>query len=293
MKDLSAALPANPWKPVRVLSIAGSDSGGGAGIQADIKTVSALGGYCATAITAVTVQNTQGVAEVMPVPAETVCAQVEAVCQDIAPQAVKISMLPDAHVAEPLSEILRRHACRNLVIDPVMVATSGQALSRPESIREIVSHLFPLASIVTPNLEEAAALAGMGIESEASYLQAADRILKDGPAAVLIKGGHAKGKGMNDLLATRAEPGFPAWFTAQRISSRNLHGTGCTLSAAIAFFLASGFETVQAVALAKDYLFNAIKAGKSMVIGHGPGPVNHFFQPVPCRRPRKKRDRTR
>ena len=277
------------WKPVCVLSIAGSDSGGGAGLQADLKTVSSLGGFSATAVSAVTVQNTQGVKAVLPVPVETVCAQVEAVCEDFHPDAVKISMLPDAALAAPLAEILKRHACRHIVIDPVMVATSGHTLVEVPGVRSLVEHLFPLAEIVTPNLEEARVLAAGEIGDEESCLQAAKKILQSGTEAVLIKGGHAQGEDVKDLLLSQHEPDNPHWFRSPRIHTSNLHGTGCTLSAALAFFLASGYGLEEAVSAAKNYISQAIEAAKDMHLGEGSGPVNHFFAPIACTPPLPKK----
>lgn len=276
------------WKPVCVLSIAGSDSGGGAGLQADLKTVSSLGGFSATAVSAVTVQNTQGVKAVLPVPVETVCAQVEAVCEDLQPDAVKISMLPNPALAAPLAEILKKHACRHIVIDPVMVATSGHTLVEVPGVRSLVEHLFPLTEIVTPNLEEAQVLAAENINDEATCLQAAKKILQGGVKAVLIKGGHAQGEEMKDLLLTQHAPDCPLWFRSPRIHTANLHGTGCTLSAALAFFLASGHRLEEAVSAAKNYISHAIEAAKDMRIGEGSGPVNHFFAPLACTSPLSK-----
>lgn len=286
MKDIASRRSSQAWKPACVLSIAGSDSGGGAGLQADIKTISSLGGFSATAVSAVTVQNTQGVKEVMPIPVQTVCTQVEAVCEDLKPQAIKISMLPDADLAEPLARILKRYGCRHIVIDPVMVATSGHTLVELPGIRNLVKHLFPIAEIVTPNLEEARILSGLEPVSKSDYIEAAAQILKTGPGSVLIKGGHAGGREMKDLLLSCSGPDSPLWYTSPRVKSRNLHGTGCTLSAAIAFFLACGKGIPDAVAAAKNYICQAIRAGKDMEIGQGAGPVNHFFDPIPCKRPR-------
>ncbi len=276
------------WRPVCVLSVAGSDSGGGAGLQADLKTVSSLGGFSATAVSAVTVQNTQGVKAVLPIPVDIVCAQVEAVCEDLRPDAVKISMLPDAALAAPLAEILKKHDCRHIVIDPVMVATSGHTLVEMPGVRSLVEHLFPLAEIVTPNLEEAQVLAEVAINDEASCLRAAEKILQSGTKAVLMKGGHAQGEDMKDLLLSRYAPDTPLWFRSPRIHTSNLHGTGCTLSAALAFFLASGYGLKEAVSAAKAYISHAIEAAKDMRIGEGSGPVNHFFAPLACTPPLSK-----
>lgn len=270
--------PNATWKPACVLSIAGSDSGGGAGLQADIKTVSALGGYAATAVSAVTTQNTLGVRHVLPVPAGTVCSQVQAVLEDIKPQAVKISMLPDPEAAAPLAESLRRQP--HIVIDPVMVATSGDALVTDASMKHIVRELFPLAEIVTPNLEEVRALTGLFPVKKQEYERAAKMILDMGPKAVLLKGGHAgSGRRSSDYLLCADADFAPLVVSSPKSDSKNLHGTGCTLSAAIAFFLASGADLTQAVVSAKEYIYRAIKTGKNMQIGQGNGPVNHFFSP--------------
>lgn len=276
------------WQPVRVLSIAGSDSGGGAGLQADIKTISALGGYSATAVSAVTVQNTHGVEAVFPIPTDIVCRQVKAVCGDLHPDAVKISMLPDPALAQPLAEILKEHACP-CIIDPVMVSTSGHALMEDAGVKSLVKHLFPLAAIITPNLEEVRALTGIFPETPQDYGKAAHMLLGMGPKAVLIKGGHARQKKMEqpisvDFLLCQGEENLPVSLSSPRIESNNLHGTGCTLSAAIAFYMGTGLDTLQSVACAKEYLYQAIKAGKDMKIGDGHGPVNHFFRPVPCKK---------
>lgn len=278
-----------PWKPVCVLSIAGSDSGGGAGLQADIKTVSALGGYAATAVSAVTVQNTMGVREVMPVPAKTLCAQVEAVLSDIHPDAIKISMLPEPDSAVALAKILKAYACPNVVLDPVMVSTSGHSLVNDTCMKNVVKNLFPLSKIVTPNLEEVRALTGIFPVRKQEYERAAGMILDMGPKAVLLKGGHAgTNRRVSDYLLC-AETGFaPTVVSSPKIESNNLHGTGCTLSAAIAFYLACGMETIEAVSLAKEYIYRAIKTGKNMIIGQGHGPVNHFFAPKALAKPKSK-----
>lgn len=277
------------WKPLCVLSIAGSDSGGGAGLQADLKTVSALGGYSATAVSAITVQNTLGVQEVMPVPSKILCAQVEAVLNDLYPEAIKISMLPEADTCAPLAKILKAYACPNVVLDPVMVSTSGHSLVSDACMKNVVRHLFPLAKIVTPNLEEVRALTGIFPIKKQEYERAAKMILDMGPAAVLLKGGHAgTNRRVSDYLLC-SETGFaPTVISSPKIESNNLHGTGCTLSAAIAFYLACGTDTIEAVSLAKEYIYRAIKTGKNMSIGKGHGPVNHFFAPKAMAKPKSR-----
>lgn len=283
MKTIERTRNQKIWQPIRVLSIAGSDSGGGAGIQADIKTISALGGYPASAISAITVQNTVGVEAVYPVGSKAICEQVEAVCKDLNPQAVKISMLPDPETAPALAEILLKYHCKNIVIDPVMVSTSGHTLSESPAMESMVKYLFPLSSIVTPNLEEARKLSGIPPIHIEKYRQAALKILEYGPEYVLIKGGHSKSLYPKDLLIGRKNKEMFC-FSTRRVKTQNLHGTGCTLSAAIAFFLAAGLKVPQAVCKAKEYLYLAIKAGSNMKIGHGNGPVNHFYNPVPMQK---------
>lgn len=283
MKNISSENSPS-WRPLRVLSIAGSDSGGGAGLQADLKTVSSLGGYSATAVTAVTVQNTVGVKNVWNVPTELVCQQIDAVCEDIRPDAIKISMLPLPDMAEAIARTLEKYPCGRIVVDPVIVSTSGHRLVPEDGVDNLVRHLFPLASVITPNLEEVAVLTGILPSGPEDYVRAANRLLETGPRAVLVKGGHApEGGEMKDLLLCRERPDSPVWITSPRLKSRNLHGTGCTLSAAIAFFLAQSDDIVLAVSKAKEYIFEAIRTGADMEIGSGFGPVNHFFSPLPCR----------
>lgn len=263
-----------------MLSIAGSDSGGGAGLQADLKTVSSLGGYAATAVSAITVQNTLGVQAVVPVDADTLCAQVQSVMDDLAPDAIKISMLPSSDMAMALAKLLQKHACENIVLDPVMVSTSGHSLVDAVCMKSIVKHVFPLAKIVTPNLDEVRALTGIFPRTKQDYERAAKMILNMGPKAVLLKGGHANAsRRAIDYLLCADSHFAPLMVSSPRVPSKNLHGTGCTLSAAIAFFLASGMELTDSVCAAKEYLYHAVKTGKNMKVGKGNGPVNHFFAP--------------
>lgn len=279
--ELNTDSQGHTWSPIKVLSIAGSDSGGGAGLQADIKTISSLGGFSATAVTAITVQNTQGVKDVWSTPTPLLCQQIEAVCEDIEPDAIKISMLPQEDSAEAIASILKRYHCRNIVIDPVIVSTSGHQLVPSGCIDGLVKHLFPLADIITPNLEEVSVLTGIYPKDEDEYILCGEKLLESGSKAVILKGGHSSGKRMNDLLLVRDHQGFRSfWFGSEKIESKNLHGTGCTLSAAIAFFLADTGDIVKAAELGKKYIYQAILAGKDMKIGQGYGPVNHFFHPV-------------
>ena len=267
---------------VRVLSIAGSDSGGGAGIQADLKTFAALGCYGTTAITAVTAQNTLGVTAIHAVPAEILQAQLAAVFDDIGVDAVKIGMLHSPEIVRVVAQALRKYAVRHVVLDPVMVATSGDRLIAPETVAVLVRELFPLACVVTPNLDEAALLLGRPIETVGQLDDAARDLLALGAPAVLLKGGHLAGDTVVDLLAVAGQP--PAeWQRLQsaRIASRNVHGTGCTLSSAIAAQLALGHDLPQAVTLARSYILQAIATGADVRTGAGHGPLNHGHAPVP------------
>lgn len=261
-----------------VLSIAGSDSSGGAGIQADIKTISALGCYAATAITAITVQSTCGVSAVSPVPPDVVAGQVRTVLADLAPQAVKIGMMGDAATVEAVAEALAEALPPCVVVDPVMVSTSGSLLMRPEALDTMRSKVLPLATILTPNVPEAAALAGFDVTDEASCDAAAVSIARLLTGYVLIKGGHFDGPQKTDRLYD-SEGRRIASFVGEAVDTPNTHGTGCTLSSAIACFMAQGFGVEEAVRRAKRYVAEAIAAGSGVTTGHGHGPVNHFFSP--------------
>jgi hydroxymethylpyrimidine/phosphomethylpyrimidine kinase len=257
------------------LTIAGSDSGGGAGIQADLKTFSALGVYGASVLTAITAQNTQGVRAVETVSPEMVVKQIEAVLEDLDVGAIKIGMVANAEIASAVAVTLRRFG-RKVVLDPVMVATSGDRLLQPEAVEAIREELLPLAVVVTPNLPEAAILAGGAIaENEEEMKRQAQSILDAGAEAVLVKGGHGRGAEAVDLLLDGS--GLHR-FAAPRVDTTNDHGTGCTLSAAIAAGLAMGESLEQAVAAAKTYLNEALAASKRLAIGHGRGPVHHFYR---------------
>ena len=256
------------------LTIAGSDSGGGAGIQADLKTFSALGVYGASVITALTAQNTRGVTGVHDVPPAFVAEQMSAVFSDIAVGAVKIGMLSQPEVIRAVREGLDRWRVANIVLDPVMVATSGDVLLVPEAIETLRRVLIPRADIVTPNLHEAARLTDLPLaEDNAAMTRQAEALMRLGARAVLVKGGHGNGREAEDLLFTG---GGPQWLTAQRSPTRNTHGTGCTLSSAIAAGLALGLDLVQAVRAAKAYLTAAIRTADRLAIGGGHGPVDHF-----------------
>ncbi|MGA7425475.1 MAG: bifunctional hydroxymethylpyrimidine kinase/phosphomethylpyrimidine kinase [Rhodoplanes sp.] len=256
------------------VTIAGSDSSGGAGIQADLKTFSALGVYGASVIAALTAQNTRGVSAIHNVPPDFITAQIEAVFSDLAVDAVKVGMLSTPAAIEAVAEGLDRHGQANVVLDPVMVAATGARLLVPEAVETLKRRLFPRARLITPNLPEAAALLDAEVAtSEAEMRAQADRLLALGAQAVLIKGGHGSGAESVDLLAT---PAGVARFAASRIATENTHGSGCTLSAAIAAGLAKGAALADAVGAAKDFISRAIAAADRLAIGSGHGPVHHL-----------------
>ena len=263
---------------VRVLSIAGSDSGGGAGIQADLKTFSALGCYGMTAITAITVQNTLGVSALHSVPVDILRGQIDAVVEDIGVDAVKIGMLATPEVVHTVADALRRHAIAKVVLDPVMVATSGDRLMAEETKDVLVRELFPLATVVTPNLDEASLLIGRTITGIDGLEEAARDLLAMGAPAVVVKGGHLPGEWVVDLLATQS--GLRHRLESQRIATHNGHGTGCTLSSAIAAYLAQGLPLDQAATQARTYILEAIRSGAQVRTGRGHGPLNHGHHPV-------------
>ncbi|MEW6558688.1 MAG: bifunctional hydroxymethylpyrimidine kinase/phosphomethylpyrimidine kinase [Pseudomonadota bacterium] len=266
----------------RVLSIAGSDSGGGAGIQADLKTMAALGCYGMTAITAITAQNTQGVRAIQALPPELLAQQIDAVVEDIGVDAVKIGMLHDAGVVRVVADAIRRHRFAHVVLDPVMVATSGDKLITESTVDCLVSELFPLATLITPNLDEAAWLLRLDAIGIDELDQAAERLQALGAPAVLLKGGHLPGPQLTDLLLL-PDSRIERW-EAPRIPTRNTHGTGCSLSSAIACHLALGAHLVEAVAQGRDFVRGALLAGADMQLGHGHGPLNHGHAPQATRR---------
>ncbi|MCZ8314544.1 bifunctional hydroxymethylpyrimidine kinase/phosphomethylpyrimidine kinase [Phreatobacter sp.] len=256
------------------VTIAGSDSGGGAGIQADLKTFSALGVYGASVITALTAQNTRGVQAIHDVPAAFIAAQMDSVFSDLAVGAVKIGMLSQVPVIEAVAAGLDRHGVKAVVLDPVMVATSGDRLLNPVAISALKRLLLPRAVVVTPNLLEAAALLDQPVAlREEDMLAQGQKLITLGAPAVLMKGGHGSGETSVDLLVMREGA---VRLEAPRIATRNTHGTGCTLSSAIAAGLAKGFPLGQAVSEAKDYVTKAIAASDRLSIGSGHGPTHHF-----------------
>ncbi|MDB5954370.1 bifunctional hydroxymethylpyrimidine kinase/phosphomethylpyrimidine kinase [Ramlibacter sp.] len=261
----------------RVLSIAGSDSGGGAGIQADLKTFAALGCFGMTAITALTAQNTLGVRSIHAVPLQILADQIDAVVEDIGVDAVKIGMLHSADTVRAVAAALKRHGLKRVVLDPVMIATSGAKLIDDAAIAVLVRELFPLAAVVTPNLDEAALLVGQPLRNEADMEAAARQLIERGAHAVLVKGGHLAGETVSDLLLQRGAA--PMWLRAERIASPNTHGTGCTLSSAIASELALGADLPQAVQRAREFVRAALAGGANVRTGAGSGPLNHGVAP--------------
>ncbi len=257
------------------VTIAGSDSGGGAGIQADLKTFSALGVYGASVITALTAQNTLGVQGIHDVPPGFVAQQIDSIFSDLAVDAVKIGMLSRPAIIEAVAEGLERHRATQVVLDPVMVAASGDRLLAPEAVDALRNALLSKALLVTPNLPEAAALLDEPMASdERAMRRQAERILALGPKAVLVKGGHGAGTESTDLLL---DARGVRRFTAPRVDTRNTHGTGCTLSSAIAAGLAKGLPLADAVAAGKSFISAAIGASSQLQIGRGHGPVHHFY----------------
>jgi len=257
------------------VTIAGSDSSGGAGIQADLKTFAALGVYGASVIAALTAQNTKGVTAIHDVPSDFIAAQIDAVFSDLDVSAVKIGMLSRAAAIKAVAEGLKRHRAKNIVLDPVMIATSGDRLLATAAVEALRSELIPRALVVTPNLPEAAALTGASLARNEQEMEVQAReILALGARNVLIKGGHGEGTESVDLLVGQGEV---IRLSAKRIASRNTHGTGCTLSSAIAARLAKGLDLAAAAHDAKAYVTTAIAATDQLKVGHGNGPLHHFF----------------
>jgi hydroxymethylpyrimidine/phosphomethylpyrimidine kinase len=261
----------------RVLSIAGSDSGGGAGIQADLKTFSALGVYGMTSITAVTVQNTMGVSGFQALEPGTVAEQIRAVADDIGVDAAKTGMLANAAIVEAVAAAVEGSMIAPLVVDPVSISKHGHPLLAPDAVASLRDRLLPLATLVTPNLPEAAALAGVRVASREDMRRAAEAILRLGPGAVLVKGGHLESSEATDLFADGTSE---AWLTSPRIETANTHGTGCTLSSAIAAYLAMGRDLRTAVDAGKVFVTEAIR--HALPIGRGIGPVDQLWMiPIP------------
>ncbi|MEE0983633.1 MAG: bifunctional hydroxymethylpyrimidine kinase/phosphomethylpyrimidine kinase [Bacteroidales bacterium] len=263
----------------RVLTIAGSDSGGGAGIQADIKAISAMGCYASSAITAVTVQNTLGVQAVHPIPLDVLEGQIDAILSDIGADAIKIGMLHSTKVVNLVAEMIEKYGIRNVVLDPVMVSTSGHKLIEDDAIESIKNRLIPLSRVITPNIPEAEILSGCKISSEQDFEQIAKKLSFNKSVSVLLKAGHLD----NDCLVDyfyNVEDNTITLLPSKRVQTKNTHGTGCTLSSAFASALARGEDLTLAAKSAKKYIEQAIVSGAEYEIGHGHGPVNHGFNPL-------------
>lgn len=266
----------NQYKPAKVLTIAGSDSSGGAGIQADIKTIQALGCYAMSAITALTVQNTVEVRSVFPIPADIVKAQLETVLADIRPDCIKIGMLVDVEIIQMVANFLSRNSDIPVILDPVMIATSGDRLLPQQAVDCLIHELFPKVDLITPNTDEASFLTGIPVTNEQEMLEAGRILMSQSPKAILLKGGHLESQTLTSYLFSKE--GIES-FASQRIDSKNVHGSGCTLSSAIASYIALGENLSSAVKLAADYVHHAILGSRNLLIGHGNGPLNHTFNP--------------
>ena len=263
----------------RVLTIAGSDSGGGAGIQADIKTISAMGCFATSAITAVTVQNTLGVKAVHPVPLDILEGQIDAVLSDIGTDAIKIGMLYSLEVVNIVANMIEKYQVKNIVVDPVMVSTSGHRLIEENAIEVIQNRLMSLSRVITPNIPEAEILAGYKIEGEKDFEKVARLLSHNSGVSVLLKAGHLNGKYLVDYFYN-AEDNTITKLPSRRIETPNTHGTGCTLSSALAAAIARGEDLTTAALSAKKYIEQAIISGAEYKIGNGYGPVNHGFNPI-------------
>ncbi|MGN8071600.1 bifunctional hydroxymethylpyrimidine kinase/phosphomethylpyrimidine kinase [Mucilaginibacter sp. 22184] len=260
-----------------VLTIAGFDGIGGAGIQGDIKTISALGCYATSVLTALPVQNTRGVQSVYPIPADVVEAQLRAVLDDVFPDAIKIGMVHTTAIVDSIVNTLQQYPKVPVVFDPVMVSTSGHRLLEDSTIAVIVKKLFPLAAVITPNLDEAAVLTGVSIHTVDDMQAAGKKIIELGARSVLLKGGHLNAIKLTSLYFTG--DGQIQEFSFEKIDTPNTRGTGCTLSSAIVSYIARGSSLSDAVALAQEYVHQAILNGKDAHVGRGNGPLNHFFDP--------------
>jgi len=266
------------FKNNSALTIAGFDGSGGAGIQADIKTFSALGCYATSVLTALPVQNTQGVRNIYPIPVSAVQEQIEAIMEDIFPDAIKIGMVHTPALVECIVKTLKKYPRTPLVFDPVMVATSGHTLIEEDTIQAITEQLFPLADLITPNMDEAAILAGMEISTPGHMYKAGEKILQLGCNAVLLKGGHLRSPRITSLYFEKDRKAVSS-YEFEKFDTNNTHGSGCTLSSAIAAFLARGTGLEEAVALGQDYTHEAIRASADVLTGKGNGPLNHFYHP--------------
>lgn len=265
------------YKYPSVLTIAGFDGSGGAGIQADIKTTSALGCYSTSVLTALPVQNTQGVQKIYPIPLEAVADQIKAILDDIVPNAIKIGMVHTPQLVETIVSTLTRYPKIPIVFDPVMVATSGHRLIEDETITALTTLLFPIADVITPNMDEASILADMKVEMLEDLYTAGKKIKKLGCKTILLKGGHQETSTITSLFYDEHENFYS--FKTIKFNTNNTHGSGCTLSSAIAAYIAQGKTLYEAVSLGQQYIYQAIENGIDVQTGHGNGPLNHFFNP--------------
>ena len=261
----------------KALTIAGSDCSGGAGVQADLKTFSAIGVYGMSIITALTAQNTKAVNDVLPTPVEHLRMEFDAIFEDIRPDSLKIGMCVNESIIGVIAECLKKHEAKNIILDPVMISTSGCQLIDDNAIDALCRELMPMCDLLTPNRLEAERIAGMPIRQQSDVAVVANKILNYAPA-VLIKGGHIDDEKMTDYLFFR-DSSEPMTFSAHRIDTKNSHGTGCTLSSAIAAYMALGYKLTDSVDFAKKYLTNALMCGSDIDIGQGHGPLNHFWDP--------------
>lgn len=282
----------NPIFIPKVLSIAGSDSGGGAGIQADLKVITALGGFGMTVVTAITAQNTMGVTRIQDIDLDVIAAQIDAVITDIGVDVVKIGMLASPAIVKVVADCLKKHHIKRIVLDPVLRATSGASLGGDDTARTMVTELFPIAELITPNLHEASILLGRSIHETSQFKEAAEELLAMGPKAVLIKGGHLEGEPkelMDYLIWHDVKDDKPVVlhqvFVHPRIATLNTHGTGCSLSSAIATYLADRHDLKHSVAKAISFVSAAIEAGQRLDIGSGPGPLWHMHDFYPTKLP--------
>lgn len=260
-----------------VLTIAGFDGSGGAGLQADIKTISALGCYATSVLTALPIQNTQGVRKIYPIPLEAVADQIKAVLDDIFPMAIKIGMVHTPQLAEIIAETLGKYKKIPIVFDPVMVATSGDRLIEDDTIATIIDKLLPIADIITPNMDEASIFTKTGVHTLEDMHIAGKRLLELGCKNILLKGGHQEAPIITSLFFD--QNGNHYAFESQKFETNNTHGSGCTLASSIAAYLAQGKNLYVAVSLAQQYVYEAIKSGQDVQTGQGNGPLNHFFNP--------------
>ena len=279
----------------KVLTIAGSDSGGGAGLQADLKVITALGGYGMSVITAITAQNTLGVTRIQGIELDIVEAQIDAVLLDIGADVVKIGMLASPEIVRTVANALRKHGVKKIILDPVLRATSGASLGGDDTAQAMISELFPIATLITPNLDEASLLLGREISSPSEFKEAAQELLEMGPQAVLIKGGHLDSSHtqITDYLLWRSFEDDLEIMQAKelkhyRVNTLNTHGTGCSLAAAIATYLASGHDLSHAVAKAIAYVEAGLEAGRFLNIGEGPGPLWHMHDFYPTALPKEE-----